>query len=602
MANVAMTQIKCPNCGESKFEVQGGVYKCTICDAVFKDDEAAQIEKMMEEQAQNYIGTLRFRLREEANREIVDLEQIKKIADEILNRGNNVEEKDVVASFYIEFARRFENRDLYKKFIASLASDFQIKPFQAKQIAKTMIRFYEFYVKDEIKSFMVATGVYDSLKNDYNNAVNSHDAEYNIKLATTHRDVLVICDESDYAEAENIVYFLESKGLRCWFKPRNFDDKTPDKEEFMKQVVNSTDKALFINSENALKNPDLAFLRYIVEQSQSKREVCYRVVLSEEKDDIPQDKFCEKAIVCRPEEGLKKVIDALKKDGRKEKALKNKLDRITKMLKGKLFQQAEDAINEWFIDNDVKSKDEEFFLREMLLQAHIGLHKEDEEICQDNVKKIKALCSSDKAIGDDKLEELEAKYPILIDSSELRKEATKLLSENKVEDALSCLAKATKTGDREAYYTLGDLYFRGKVVTKDINKAISYYECAASKGHAEACRVLGFLYEAGRFIPKDEKKAFEYYLNGAKAGQSFCCFKAAEYYANENFSEYSKKDAFKWYKEAAQKQELKAVTPLGLCYKYGKGTTANLANAKKCFEYAAAKNNDPDAKRELFGH
>ena len=107
---MSMKELKCPHCGESNFDVQGATCKCLICNTVFKDDEVAEIRNFMLEQADNFIGNLRFRLREETTKEIIDVKTVESLADNILNQKPD----DVVAIYYKAFARRFRNRNGYK--------------------------------------------------------------------------------------------------------------------------------------------------------------------------------------------------------------------------------------------------------------------------------------------------------------------------------------------------------------------------------------------------------------------------------------------------------------------------------------------------------
>lgn len=584
MPSVAMSQIKCPVCGESKFIIEGGMYKCEVCNSIFKDNEAAEIVKKMEEQAENYIGNLRYRLREETNQEILDNATIERLADNILDQ---LPEGDVVALYYKNFARRFKDRNRYKNTIIELC-DVDMKVFQARQIAKTMIRFYEFYVKDAIENFMNVKGVSAELSAEYKKKQASYADQAEELIPSIRRDILIICAEEDYADAQSIVSFFESKGKKCWFKPRNFDPNCGDRSKFMKQVVDSTKSALFINSINAQRNPEIRELMFEVVESQRSRNVCHRAILSADNVCITEDSFYDNAIVCRPQDGLRYVLEALKRDGRREADLK----KIVQMVNSKAYEMAEQIILNKLFDN---IEAEEPFLREQLLKVHVGLHKQEDPLFNDNVNKLKGLSNAEE------IEELEDKYPIIIDAEKLRTEADNLVKAGKVEEGIALYKRATKKNDHVAYYALGDMYFKGKHVTKDIDKAVNYYDLSAKQGNAEACRVLGFLYENGRFIPKDDKKAFEYYLAGAKLGQGFCALKIADRYADSTSPDFSEKDAFYWYKEAAKQGVLDAIVKLGIFYKYGKGTPVNLANAKKCFEFAAARN-DKAAMKELYGH
>jgi serine/threonine protein kinase len=72
----------------------------------------------------------------------------------------------------------------------------------------------------------------------------------------------------------------------------------------------------------------------------------------------------------------------------------------------------------------------------------------------------------------------------------------------------------------EQYFQLGENYYNGKGVPKDLKKAVKYYQLAANKGHALAQYGLGFCYENGQGVPQDFKKAAEYYQLAAKQGNA----------------------------------------------------------------------------------
>ena len=53
-------------------------------------------------------------------------------------------------------------------------------------------------------------------------------------------------------------------------------------------------------------------------------------------------------------------------------------------------------------------------------------------------------------------------------------------------------------------------YADGKIVEKDDQRAVYWYEKAAMQGHKEACANLGFCYKFGNGVEKNPGLAFEW--------------------------------------------------------------------------------------------
>jgi TPR repeat protein len=82
------------------------------------------------------------------------------------------------------------------------------------------------------------------------------------------------------------------------------------------------------------------------------------------------------------------------------------------------------------------------------------------------------------------------------------------------------LFEAERKGNEYAAYTLGKYYMEGKVVKKDIAKAIEYLEKASSKGNMIANYRLAeiYLFEADIF---DIDKAIDYLNMSAQSGNEY---------------------------------------------------------------------------------
>lgn len=65
---------------------------------------------------------------------------------------------------------------------------------------------------------------------------------------------------------------------------------------------------------------------------------------------------------------------------------------------------------------------------------------------------------------------------------------------------------------------LGDMYYAGKGVRQDYQKAMEYYQKACDEGYPYAFYSLGFMYWKGQGTLPDKEKAQEYLSQAAAMG------------------------------------------------------------------------------------
>jgi len=70
-------------------------------------------------------------------------------------------------------------------------------------------------------------------------------------------------------------------------------------------------------------------------------------------------------------------------------------------------------------------------------------------------------------------------------------------------DPLAQLQTAAQSGDANAQFWLGTMYYLGQGVPQDYAQALSWYRKAAAQGYALAQNNLGTMYEYGQGIPQD---------------------------------------------------------------------------------------------------
>ena len=67
----------------------------------------------------------------------------------------------------------------------------------------------------------------------------------------------------------------------------------------------------------------------------------------------------------------------------------------------------------------------------------------------------------------------------------------------------------------EINFSIGKIYYEGKYVTRNINKAIHYYSLAANQNHPNAQFNLGTIYYKGEYVTQNINKAIQYFTLAA---------------------------------------------------------------------------------------
>ncbi len=160
------------------------------------------------------------------------------------------------------------------------------------------------------------------------------------------------------------------------------------------------------------------------------------------------------------------------------------------------------------------------------------------------------------------------------------------------ENSLEELIRLAESGDAEASYQLGDIYYRGDVVEQDYAKAIAYYEKAAELKNDNAIFRLGRIYYIGRIVEQNYSKALTYFLESAKNGNSEAQEAVAQMYFDGTGVEQNYYKAFDYYFRAAAKDNHTAQFSIGYMLAEGIGVEKNLALAEKYLEISAENGNN----------
>ena len=166
--------------------------------------------------------------------------------------------------------------------------------------------------------------------------------------------------------------------------------------------------------------------------------------------------------------------------------------------------------------------------------------------------------------------------------------------------AIANYEEAEAMGSPEAVYFLGELYYNGAGVSKDVDKGFEYTNKSYEGGYCMAEWRLGMAYHDGEGVPEDKTKGNELIRNAMPCLEELAIEKGnAEAQANLGSMYYSGigvakdiNEAIKWFKKAADQGY--TIPMHTLMYIYYGGHTDDLGNEvlakdyKKAFDYAFA--------------
>ena len=194
-----------------------------------------------------------------------------------------------------------------------------------------------------------------------------------------------------------------------------------------------------------------------------------------------------------------------------------------------------------------------------------------------------------------------------------------------ISEALKYFNIAAKQNNSNAEYMLGTIYFDGLSVSKNLEKAVSWFEKAVEHKHAKACLRLAMCYENGWGIASDHNQAIRLCKQALALGETEAGFVLSRiqkdfsnpigkkahsvgnsvdrnknltaeealflgkaYYFGENGKEIDYAQAIKYYNIAAKQNNAEAEYVLGTLYFDGIGVPKNFEKAASWFGKAAS--------------
>lgn len=163
------------------------------------------------------------------------------------------------------------------------------------------------------------------------------------------------------------------------------------------------------------------------------------------------------------------------------------------------------------------------------------------------------------------------------------------------------LQSQAEAGNIDAAYRLGEAYWKGKGLEKDIPQAFRWYGRAAEKGHVGAQYKLGVIYETGEGIKKNMQRAVEWYRLSANLGRlPDAQFALGLLYFHGRGVEQDYSEAFSWYEKAAKQGHHVAQHVLGAMYQEGWAVKKDLIQAYMWFTLAIPGREQAMAVNQIY--
>jgi TPR repeat protein len=139
------------------------------------------------------------------------------------------------------------------------------------------------------------------------------------------------------------------------------------------------------------------------------------------------------------------------------------------------------------------------------------------------------------------------------------------------------------SGNAAAQYWLARIYDAGRLLPKDAEKSVHWYQKSAEQGYAPAEYFL-CLVQANREELEGERCMRRAAEKGFPEAQFWI---GVGYDQNQWFGITDKQEAFKWFKQAAEHRYVDAEVELGRCYEDGDGVEQNYTLAANWYRKAA---------------
>ena len=159
-----------------------------------------------------------------------------------------------------------------------------------------------------------------------------------------------------------------------------------------------------------------------------------------------------------------------------------------------------------------------------------------------------------------------------------------------------------KPADMRSYvwYRIGKMHCYGLGTEQDYEKAFQWFLKSSQEGHKFAQYSLANLYYYGNSVEKDLSQAFLWYQESASQGQPYASYAVAQMYSKGEYVAENNETAQRYYKaalsgflelESKDQADDNLFYKIGVMYKNGLGTEADISKAIDYFKRSAEMNN-----------
>lgn len=173
-----------------------------------------------------------------------------------------------------------------------------------------------------------------------------------------------------------------------------------------------------------------------------------------------------------------------------------------------------------------------------------------------------------------------------------------MISDSKFDDGMSWIKKACDQGYPPALCFMGECYFEGRILEKDVAKGIELYRQSAIKGYYSAQSRLADCYVNGTGVNKNTTEALKWYHLAALSGDSLAMNNIGSIYLHADGVEENLPEAFKWFFKAAMCGNSGSQLTVGQLLSIGDGCEKNEVEAYAWLKIAAEE--EADATKELI--
>lgn len=182
-----------------------------------------------------------------------------------------------------------------------------------------------------------------------------------------------------------------------------------------------------------------------------------------------------------------------------------------------------------------------------------------------------------------------------MDDSKERAEAARpyqLIAEKKYDEALPLLREQADQNDAKAQGQIGRMYFEGKGVPQDYNKAAEWIHKSAEGGHPASQYMLAWFYYKGIGVPRDYIKSVAWAQQSSDKGDVDASNLLGVLYRTGQGVPKDYTKALEFFHEADRYGNIEAPAHLASMYKSGQGVSKDYRQAIDWYAKAAEKGND----------